>query len=188
MKKISSDVLTRLVETQEIEFKKSLNLRKEGMKALDGMVNTDGGSGTVVFGVAPDGTVAGVDPKALDRSQQTLAQHIRGKFDPTLSCDIEVLDCEGKRLIAVRGTRPGDVPLHEYDGRAYIREGSTTRQLTLREKSTLRKRRDRGSHPGPWQCDRCGTWVGTLSAVAITDEGPKKVYDCGCGGEFWPAR
>lgn len=187
MKHITIEQLSRLAETQDVEFKNSLNLRKEGMRALNAMVNADPARGTVLFGVAPDGAVVGVDPATVDRAQQTLAQHIREKFDPHLNVTIETLDCDGKTLVEVRATRPRSVPYHEYDGRAFIREGSTSRQLNLQEKATLTRQRDRAQHGGPWQCDSCGAWVGILTQLVMTSEGPRKTYQCSCGREFWPA-
>ena len=83
--------------------------------------------------------------------------------------------------------RDRGVPYHEYDGRAWVREGPANRKLSLIEKQQLKRRMDRDGHPGPWKCDRCGTLVGVLHSFEISNEGMKKTYTCGCGGEFWPA-
>jgi predicted HTH transcriptional regulator len=95
--------------------------------------------------------------------------------------------CGMLNTIALSGQRPRYIPLYEYDGRAFIKEGSIKRILSLQEKQSLLKRRDRASHNGPWVCDKCGSWVAMLSSIKFTAEGPKKSYDCKCGGEFWPA-
>lgn len=186
MKKIELEELKREEETQTVEFKKSLSLRKEAMKALNSMVNSDVASGSVVFGVDPDGSVCGVERDGIDQSQLSLAQHIRDKFDPSLNVIIECVECESCTLIIVKASRPPSIPLHDYDGRAFIREGSSMRQLTVQDRNTLTRSRDRSCHHGPWKCDSCGMWIGVLSSVVVTDTGPKKLYDCSCGGEFWP--
>jgi predicted HTH transcriptional regulator len=186
-RKVTIQDIQKLVETQSAERKKSLSLQKEGMEALDGMVNTDSRKGLVIFGVAPDGTIVGIEPGNLDKAQLSLAQHIRTKFDPPLISNIEILECDGNHLILISAERLANTPYHEYDGRAFIREGSSKRQLSLSEKQSLTKRRDRDHHTGPWKCDKCGSLVGMLMSVELTNQGMKKTYKCGCGGEFWPA-
>ena len=57
---MSSDEIRRLGEEQTVEFKQSLSLRKEGMEALCGMINTDDAHGTIFFGVSPDGGIKGI--------------------------------------------------------------------------------------------------------------------------------
>ena len=174
-------------ETQTVEFKQSMSQMKEGCKALCGMLNADQGAGTVLFGISPSSDVVGFQHVNLDSVQRTLAQHIQQKFEPSLTCSIEILDCDGEEIIVLSAQRPKNIPYFEYDGRAFIKEGSTKRQLSLQEKQSLLLRRDRVNHNGPWKCDSCDSWVGTLSSIVITAEGPRKSYDCPCGGEFWPA-
>ena len=140
-KRITRDELDQLCESQALEFKRSLSSRTEAMKDLNGMINTDAAVGTVIFGVAPEGTPVGVEGN-MDRQQQSLVQHIHGKFDPDIQINIELLECEGHPLLSVRGTRLDEVAYHEYDGRAFIREGSSTRQLKRTEKENLVRRRE----------------------------------------------
>lgn len=181
--------LTNLVangEGQTTEFKKSLSLKREALEALCAMVNADTASGTVIFGVAPDGSVCGVEPGNLDKAQRSLSQSIQSTFEPPLKIEIFLEELEGKQILVITAQRPGSIPYHEYDGKAWIRQGSEKRPLTLAEKDHIRRTRDRDFHPGPWKCDRCGTWAGQLFSVKVTDDGPKKTYDCHCGGQFWP--
>lgn len=184
---INPDELQKLGERQTVEFKKSLSLQKEAMEALCGMINSDYATGAVFFGVSPDGTINGIEPGNIDSAQKTLAQHTRQKFDPSIICRIEIHECSDKYLIVLAADRAKGIAYHEYDGRAYIREGSTRRQLTYDEKQQLLKKRSRDQYNGPWICDRCGSFVGMLNSIVITDQGAKKTYDCQCGGEFWPA-
>ncbi len=175
-------------EGQTTEFKKSLSSRREALEALCAMINADCAKGTVIFGVAPDGTVCGVESGNLDTAQRSMSQAINQRFEPPLRSEIQVSELEGKTLIVLTAERPRSVPYYEYDGRAWIRQGSEKRQLTLSEKDQIRRSRDRTFHPGPWKCDRCGSWVGQLISVTMTKDGMKKNYDCHCGGQFWPCR
>lgn len=198
IRQLAADALKDLLarqraETQTLEFKRSLNLRKEACIALCGMVNAEPAQGVVVFGIEPDGSVVGVEAGNLDTAQRTLTEHLRQTFEPLLSHTIEVVEVEGERhLLMLNAQRDRRIPFHEYDGAAYVREGSTSRKLKLAEKEQLKKRRDRDSHNGPWLCNSCGSWVGILHAPVITvgaDGKPHvtKGYHCGCGGEYWPA-
>lgn len=186
MIRIDAEGIRTLGETQTVEFKKSLSLQREAFKALCGMINSDSATGAVYFGVSPDGNVTGIEPGNLDSMQKTLAQTVQQGFDPPIVPNIEVLECDGKRVVVLKADRGSGVSYHEYDGRAYIREGSRTRQLSYAEKNQLRKRRDRDEHSGPWKCDRCGTLAAMRSAMTITEKGVRKSYACHCGGEYWP--
>jgi predicted HTH transcriptional regulator len=140
-----------------------------------------------LFGVSPDGTIVGVEPGNRDTAQLSLIQHLRDKLDPQIPISVELVDMEGKVVVALSSKRPPSVPIVEYGGRAFIREGSSTRVLSLQERASLLRRRNRDNHPGPWRCDRCGTVAGMLASIAVTDRGVERSYNCGCGGEWWPA-
>ena len=174
-------------ESQATEFKLSLAARDDGLRSLCAMVNTDAGTGVIVFGVAPDGTIQGIEPGNLDRAQQSLAQVIGSKFEPQLAAVIEIHRVGAHALLSLTATRLKSVAYHEFDGRAYIRVGTTVRQLTLVEKNALARSRDRHLHPGPWKCNGCNTWVGVLAGFNVTERGMERSFSCGCGGEFWPA-
>ena len=174
-------------EGQNLEFKKSLSEINEALESLSAMVNADSAHGIVLFGVEPDRTPCGVEPGNLDSAQRTISQKVGQKIDPTLLVEISVLTWRGKHIITLKGNRGKDIPYHEYDGRAWIRQGSENVRLGISEKEQLRTRRNRDSHPGPWKCNRCGSYAGTLSGIVLTKDGLKKCYDCHCGGEFWPA-
>jgi predicted HTH transcriptional regulator len=184
--KIASDEIRRLGETQSVEFKKSLSLQKEAFESLCGMVNTNNAKGKVIFGVTPDNSICGIEPGNLDTVQKSLVQSIRNKFDPPIICSVEILECDDKSLILLQAERNRAVAYHEYDGKAYIREGSSNRQLSYAEKQQLMTSRNRDKHTGPWKCDRCGSVVGMLMSIVITDQGVSKSYDCECGGQYWP--
>jgi hypothetical protein len=136
-------------ELENIEFKKSLSLTKEALEALCGMVNTDAGKGVVWFGVGPDGTINGIEPGNLDTAQQSLSRTVREKFDPQIIHSLERYECEGATLIRLSAERTTGVAYHEFDGRAYIREGSTRRRLSIAERVHLKRRRNHKRHSGP---------------------------------------
>lgn len=186
-KQITKQDILRLAETQSIEFKKSLSLQKEAFEALCEMINCDAATGLVLFGVAPHGVATGIEPGNLDSAQRKLAQRIQQKFHPTIVPSIEVLNCEGNYLILLKAQRERSVAYHEYDRRAYIRVGTSNRQLSDIEKQQILRKRNRDQHNDPWRCGQCGSFIGTLNQLIITNEGVCKTYKCRCGGEFWPA-
>ena len=184
--KMNLSELLRQGEGQSLEFKKSLSLRREGLEALCAMVNADGARGMVIFGVEPDGSACGVEQGNLDKAQRSLSQAVGTGFEPSLIAQMWIDTVEEKSILVLAAQRNPAVPYHEYDGRAWIRQGSEKRQLSLSEKDQLRRKRDRAFHPGPWKCDRCGSVAGALSCVTVTEHGMQKTYNCHCGGEFWP--
>jgi predicted HTH transcriptional regulator len=181
------EAMIRQNESQEWERKRSLAERRKGLEALCGMVNAETAHGAVGFGIGPDGSLVGVEPGDLDRAQQSMLQTVRDKFDPPLHCSVLVVEDSARCFVVVEARRNRDVPYHEFDGRAWIREGTTTRQLTASEKRSLQRMRNRDLHNGPWRCDRCGSIVGMLVSMEFGENGARKTYDCQCGGEFWPA-
>ncbi len=127
-------------ETQSVEFKKSLSQKKEGCKALCGMLNTEIGAGMVFFGISPENDVVGIGGN-LDSAQRSLAQHIQQKFDPSIKVSIQIEEYEGKKILILSAKRSNDVRYYEYDGRAFFKEGSTKRCLSIQEKESLNNSR-----------------------------------------------
>ena len=109
--------------------------------------------GTVVFGIEPDGTACGVEHGNLDAAQRSLLQVVRDKFEPPMVIQIEVQELNDRRVLVLSARRYEETPYHEYDGRAWLREGTSNRRLSLSQKEQLIRRRRRDSHPGPWRCD-----------------------------------
>ena len=174
-------------ESQTVEFKKSLGLRREGLESLCGMINADIAHGTVIFGVENDGSVCGIEQGNLDKAQRTLSQAIDSGFDPPITAEIKISELNDRQILGLTAKRSTAIPLHEYDGRAWIRQGTETRRLSLSQRQQLERKRNRDLHIGPWRCDKCGAMVGQLISFEVTNEGMVKNYRCRCGGEFWPA-
>ncbi len=127
-------------ETQSVEFKKSLSQRKEGCKTLCGMLNAEVDAGMVLFGISPENEVVGIEGN-LDSAQRPLVQHIQQKYDPPIKVSIQIEEYEGKKILILSAKRSNDVRYYEYDGRAFFREGSTTRRLSIQEKESLNNNR-----------------------------------------------
>lgn len=127
-------------ETQSVEFKKSLSLRKEGCKTLCGMLNAEVDAGIVLFGISPENEVVGIEGN-LDSAQRSLVQHIQQKFDPSIKVSIQIEEYKGKKILILSAKRSKDVCYYEYDGRTFLREGSTTRCLSIQEKESLNNSR-----------------------------------------------
>jgi predicted HTH transcriptional regulator len=183
----SFDDIVLMPESQCCEWKRSLSLQPEGLESLCAMINANPAKGSVIFGKSPDGQIVGVEPGNLDRAQQSISQTTRLKFEPSVQCTYDVFESDGVSVLVISATRNRAVPYHEFDGRAFIREGTVTRQLNFAEKQAVQRQRNRDLHTGPWLCDKCGSFIGMLSQLVITDQGAKKTYSCQCGGEFWPA-
>jgi predicted HTH transcriptional regulator len=155
------------------------------------MVNADASHGAILFGVSDKGVPVGVEDANLDRSQKKIFDKGK-KFDPRLPLDIRVCFRDDKAVIVVGAARVAP-DLHEYDGRAYVREGGATRRLCMEERRHLVRRRRRDEHSpqfGQWVCDRCGALSTSVRWSLSTSGGvvSRSVdYRHDCGGEFWPA-
>jgi len=107
------------------------------------MINADSARGAVIFGISSTGEVIGVEPGNPDKAQRSLVQYIGANFAPSIQCEIEITDDAGKKTLKVSAERKENVAYHEFKGRAFIREGTSTRQLKLEEKHSLFAHRDR---------------------------------------------
>lgn len=92
-------------EGQQVEFKSTLSLSKEGAQCLVGFANAKGGR--VFFGVRDDGTQVGVDvgQNTIEKLAATLESHIY----PSLPLQIETLPLSRGRCI-IQVEAPPDVP------------------------------------------------------------------------------
>jgi len=113
---------------------------KEGCKTLCGMLNAEVDAGMVLFGISPKNEVVGIEGN-LDSAQRSLVQHIQQKFDPSIKISIQIEEYEGKKILILSAKRSRDVCYCEYDGRTFLREGSTTRCLSIQEKESLNNSR-----------------------------------------------
>jgi len=120
---MNEDKIIKLIasgETESVEFKESPN--EAFYKTISGFANTKGG--TILLGVNKKGNIVGIESstKFLDN----LTNRIVDKL--SLYPEIDTIDIEDKRVIAVKVARSG-YPV-SYEGRHYERVGSTTRKMS----------------------------------------------------------
>ncbi len=183
---VTTEEVATWTESQIVELKASLAQLDAGLEALCALLNADTARARVVFGVGPDGRVKGIEPDNLDGSQQKVAEKIRTKFDPLPHVTMTVYKCDGRFLLALDSERPRNVVAYDYDGRAFIREGTVNRVLKQGDRAQLNRRRNRAEHNGPWRCDTCGAIVGHISGIMISNTGVSQHFGHSCGGELWP--
>lgn len=107
-------------ESQNVEFKKSW--RDEYLKILCAFANTDGG--VLYLGISDDGKSVGLqNPEVL---LEILPNKIRNNLNIIPSVKIE--NIEGKDIIKIK-VSPSEVPI-SYNGKFYIRAGSTTQEVS----------------------------------------------------------
>ena len=111
-------------ESPQVEFKRSTGQRSAAARSICGMLNGRGGH--VLFGVTDDGDIVGQE--VSDSTRQDIAREL-SQIEPQVVLDPEIVPVEGDRaviVISVPGDRTGP---YTYDGRPYVRQGPTTRQM-----------------------------------------------------------
>ncbi len=128
-----------------VEFKRSTGELKEAMQTLCAFLNSSGG--TLLFGVRPDGRIAGQD--VSDHTLRDIAQAC-DRFEPPAHVSIRRIKVSPGRdaiAVAVKGGR--DMRPFVYEGRAYERVGSTTRRMPQAKYERLLV--DRGHAKHRWE-------------------------------------
>ena len=126
-------------EVETIERKTGFD-HKEIRKALIAFANdqAERGQGWLILGQAPNKDIVGLMMGA-DEVQRKIADIAKDQCNPTIPISIEIIERDGKRLaiVEVRSslTRP------HFDGKAWVRVGSTTRPATEGEIIQLRAAR-----------------------------------------------
>jgi ATP-dependent DNA helicase RecG len=111
-------------ESPQVEFKRSTGQRSAAARTVCAMLNGTGGH--VLFGVTDDRDIVGQE--VSDSTRQDIA-HELGQIEPQVVLDPGIVPIEGDRaviVISVPGDRTGP---YTYDGRPYVRQGPTTRQM-----------------------------------------------------------
>lgn len=124
-------------DSDSVEFKSTLRQEEDAvLKTLAGFLNTEGG--TLLIGVADDGTVVGINADQFgdeDHTRQHLTDLVNSRISGrTLHAALRVtfVDCDGKRVMRIacsRSTTPAYV-VEGTDENLYIRVGSLTQKLT----------------------------------------------------------
>lgn len=111
-------------ESAQVEFKVSTGQRSDGAKAACGMLNGNGGF--VLFGVSDDGRILG--QQVSTSTLEDVAREIH-RIDPLPLLSPETVPlADGRAVVLIRVPR-GEGP-YTYDGRAYVRVGPTTVQMS----------------------------------------------------------
>ena len=107
-------------ESERVEFKRSTGQRTDAAKTTCGMLN--GLGGFVLFGVTDSGDMVGqqVSAKTLEDTAAVLR-----RIEPPAFPDIETISLKKEVSVIVLTVSGGGGP-YTYDGRAYLRHGSTT--------------------------------------------------------------
>ena len=126
-------------QSDSVEFKSTLRQEEDAvLKTLAGFLNTEGG--TLLIGVADDGTVVGLDADQF-RDEDSMSLHltnlVRDRMnDISLMSHVKVTfeDSDGKRVLRITCS-PSAQPAYvqeDADEVFYMRAGSTTEKLTGR--------------------------------------------------------
>ncbi len=112
--------LVRGGETERVELKRSTGQRTAAGKTVCAMLN--GLGGFVIFGVTDRGEIAGQTVAA--RTLEDVANELR-KIEPPAFPEIETIQIQGEKAAVVLTVTGGGGP-YTFDGRPYVRRGSTT--------------------------------------------------------------
>ncbi len=116
-------------ESQVLERKRSLSDSKDIGHTICAFANTEGG--ILLLGVDDKGGVPGLEKEKLDPIQKQLAD-LTKKCKPVPSTRMEVKEISGKYTIVMLVNEVLDTACF-YDGKVWIRTGSTNRQLSSSE-------------------------------------------------------
>ncbi len=118
-------------ETQIYEKKSSFSDKKKIMKTICAFANTYGG--TIAIGVGKE--INGVDEKEIDKIQKDISDLISTHFSPKPLIEIKVVKCNVKNkkkyVILIYVKQSENIVF--YDGKVYVRIGSTNVLLTGNE-------------------------------------------------------
>jgi ATP-dependent DNA helicase RecG len=108
-----------VMETENMEFKEKWT--DDILKTICAFANTSGGE--LIIGISDKGEIIGV--KDIEKLIRDLPNKIRDKLKITPSISVE--EKEGKEILHIK-IFPSSIPV-SYEGKFYIRSGSTTQEL-----------------------------------------------------------
>lgn len=116
-------------ESESIEYKETLAEKEDAGEALVAFANKDGGR--LYFGVKNNGTLVGLGTVG-DSNLKTLAQLYTDNTEPKIYPIINIEEQNGKKLICIEIAK-SPTPYHVYKSKAYVRVGTTNRQMDQEE-------------------------------------------------------
>jgi ATP-dependent DNA helicase RecG len=108
-----------IMETENMEFKEKWT--DDSLKTICAFANTSGGE--LIIGISDKGEIIGV--KDIEKLIRDLPNKIRDKLKITPSISVE--EKEGRKILHIK-IFPSSIPV-SYEGKFYIRSGSTTQEL-----------------------------------------------------------
>ncbi|HRV05090.1 MAG: Divergent AAA domain protein [candidate division TA06 bacterium ADurb.Bin131] len=118
-----------MIENQNIEFKQSW--RDEFLKVISAFTNSDGG--IIYLGVDDRGNTVGLDNRKAKKLLEDLPNKIKNRLGITAFVTVE--EKEGKKIIRIEVPKSHS-PV-SYEGKFYIRTGTTTQELSGLELSSF---------------------------------------------------
>jgi hypothetical protein len=124
-------------EGQVVEFKQEVPMgdeptKKKVVKSIAAFAS-DGG-GTMLFGVADDTRVVGVDPTSLDKQMRAIVSMIRDSIDPEPPYALRAAEVDGKTLLVVEVAAGGRwYAVNPLKPEFYVRRGASTAPARLNE-------------------------------------------------------
>jgi ATP-dependent DNA helicase RecG len=143
MKFAQLKALVKHGESNTVEFKSSTSSMSSGMQTVCAFLNSDRG-GTVIFGVTDKGSIVGQE--VTDKTRKEIATELN-KIDCYENINVVYVHVADDRQAIVFEVEPGDVAPCMYDGRAYIRNQSTTTRMSKEEYRYLYNK----SNPALWE-------------------------------------
>ena len=125
---MSSERSEPMRESESVELKKTLAELKQGLISMVAILNKHG-AGELWFGVAPSGSVVGLD--ANEKTLRDVSQTIGAHIEPRIYPHIELAQLGGKSCLHITFSGQ-EMPYFAY-GRTYMRVADEDRQLTARE-------------------------------------------------------
>lgn len=151
--------IVALGESEALEWQATTGTRREAAATVCAMLNQRGGH--VLFGVAPDGRVAG--QQASEGTLEDVSAELR-RIDPPASPEIERVRLgDHREVIAIHVNRGPSAP-YRYRGTAYRRVGNTTQTLPAEEYNRILSERVHDERR--WENQPADAWSGDDLDVA----------------------
>jgi len=152
-------------ESERLELKKSTGELRAGCQTLCAFLNGTGGK--VIFGATESGRIPGQD--VTDMTQREIAEALK-RIEPAAKIGMSIVPMpqSSKRLIVLEARPIATHQPYLYDGRAYMRVGSTT---TAMPRERLLQALNDGAHPdGHWEKQSArGYSINDLSRSLVRD-------------------
>lgn len=121
--------LVKRGESEIMEFKRSTGQLQAAMQTVCAFLNSEVG-GTVLIGVTDDGKIIGQE--IADKTNRDIANELE-RIEPHVNISIKRVSVGSFKYVIVVVVKPGKNKPYAFDGRSYIRNQSTTQQMSREE-------------------------------------------------------